>query len=131
MRPTNDFSNTELELVWGARAVGRELSVSTRQAFYLLESGRLPAKKVGRQWCTSRKALRQYFADISGEAVTPASDLISVSEACDRSGEKPATIINWVIRHKIGSHVKTGSGGDWMVDPEALEQLLEDRAAAI
>ena len=130
MKSTTDSSNTELELIWGAASIGRELSVSTRQAFYLLESGRLPAKKVGRQWCTSRKALRQYFADISGEAVTPASDLISVHEACERSGETPATIINWVIRHKIGSHVKTASGGDWVVDQKALEQLLEDRVAA-
>lgn len=52
------------------------------------------------------------------------STLISVREACERSGEKPATIIRWCLRHNIGSHVKTGSGEDWMVDPDRLVQLL-------
>ena len=57
-------------------------------------------------------------------------NLISVKEACDRSGEKPATIINWCVRHKIGSHVKTSTSGDWMVDPVRLERFLAERDAA-
>lgn len=60
---------------------------------------------------------------------SPESGLISVSEACDRSGEKPATIIGWCVRHKIGGHVKTG-GGAWLVDPDRLERLLAERDAA-
>ena len=66
-------------------------------------------------------------------AATPANDLITVHEACDRSGEKPATIIRWCVRHKIGGHVKAdGAGyvGAWMVDPDALERLLAERAVA-
>ena len=58
-----------------------------------------------------------------------ANGLISVSEACARSGEKPATIIGWCVRHKIGGHVKTGGGGAWLVDPERLERLLAELAA--
>lgn len=62
--PTDD-----LDLVWGADAIGRELNLTKRQVFYILETGKLPAKKVGRQWVTSRQALRQHFADLlSGEA---------------------------------------------------------------
>ena len=63
-------------------------------------------------------------------AATPANDLITVHEACDRSGEKAATIIRWCVRHKIGGHVKAGSGGCWMVDPDRLERLLAERAVA-
>ena len=57
-------------------------------------------------------------------------NLISVKEACDRSGEKPATIINWCVRHKIGGHIKAGkagNGGDWVVDPDRLQELLEEQ----
>lgn len=61
---------------------------------------------------------------------SPESGLISVSEACDRSGEKPATIIGWCVRHKIGGHVKIGSGGAWAVDPDRLERLLVEREAS-
>jgi hypothetical protein len=53
-----------LDLIWGATAIGRELNLPSRKVFYLLESGRLPAKKVGRSWVTSRTALRQCFADL-------------------------------------------------------------------
>ena len=66
---TNTPEDTDLDLVWGAAAIGRELNLrNERQAFYLLESGTLPAQKVGRQWVTSRIALRRHFADVlSGE----------------------------------------------------------------
>ena len=59
-------------------------------------------------------------------------NLISVSEACERSGEIPATIIGWCVHHKIGKHVKTGQGhgGEWSVDPGRLQQLLAERAVA-
>ena len=57
-------------------------------------------------------------------------NLISVSEACRRSGEKPATIIGWCVHHKIGKHVQTGRVGAWMVDPDALARLLADLAVA-
>ncbi|MEW6630310.1 MAG: DNA-binding protein [Pseudomonadota bacterium] len=65
-------SNIEinLDLVWGVRAITRELGLeSERKVFYLLEQGRIPAKKVGAQWVTSRHAIRKYFADLlPGEA---------------------------------------------------------------
>ena len=59
-------------------------------------------------------------------------NLISVKEACDRSGEKPATIINWCVRRGIGKHIKSGRGhgGAWMVNPDALERLLAEQAVA-
>ena len=62
---------------------------------------------------------------------SPANDLITIHEACDRSGEKPATIIGWCVHHKIGKHIKSGRGhgGEWSVDPDRLERLLAERSA--
>ena len=59
-------------------------------------------------------------------------NLISVSEACERSGEKPATIIRWIVHHKIGKHIKSGRGpgGEWTVDPDRLQRLLAELAVA-
>ncbi len=59
-------------------------------------------------------------------------NLISISEACRRSGEKPTTIIGWCVHHKIGKHVKSGRGhgGEWSVDPDRLERLLAERNVA-
>ena len=65
----------------------------------------------------------------TGSSRQTKSTLISVREGCDRSGEKPATIIGWCARHKIGSHVKTDNGGDWLVDPDRLERLLAEQQA--
>jgi hypothetical protein len=49
-------------LIWGADSIAREIGVSRRRAFYLLESGLIPAKKIGGRWCATREELRQYFA---------------------------------------------------------------------
>ncbi|RWK33801.1 MAG: DNA-binding protein [Mesorhizobium sp.] len=63
--PSNNSSPENLDLVWGAAAIGRELGLKNdRQAFYILEKGLLPAKKVGCQWVTSRHAIRRYFAEL-------------------------------------------------------------------
>jgi hypothetical protein len=40
----------ERRFLWGAAEIGAAIGRTERQAFYLLEAGSLPAKKVGRQW---------------------------------------------------------------------------------
>ncbi len=52
-----------MDLIWGATAIAREINVTPRQAFYMLESGHLPARKVGARWCASRQALRRHFGE--------------------------------------------------------------------
>lgn len=52
-----------LELLWGAEAIGDALGVSTRRAFALLEGKQIPAKKVGGRWVAERSALRGFFLD--------------------------------------------------------------------
>lgn len=61
-----------------------------------------------------------------------ATALISVEEAVRRTGRSAATIIQWIIRHKIGRHVRNdrGPGGNWKVDPDRLEALAEREAAS-
>ncbi|RWM04574.1 MAG: DNA-binding protein [Mesorhizobium sp.] len=63
MNSTN-LPDHELDLIWGADAIARALNLNTKQAFYALESGKLPARKVGKRWVTSRQALRQYFSGL-------------------------------------------------------------------
>jgi hypothetical protein len=52
------------DLVWGCAAIAAVIHRNQRQTFYLLESGRLPARKVGRLWAASRKKL---LAAITGD----------------------------------------------------------------
>jgi hypothetical protein len=45
------------DLLWGAAAIGEAIGKSTRMAFYLLEHGLIPGRKVGKQWVASRERL--------------------------------------------------------------------------
>jgi len=62
--PTLPPPLVNLELIWGADAIARELGISVRETFYLLSTKRIPAKKVGRRWCASRRGLRKHFAEV-------------------------------------------------------------------
>jgi hypothetical protein len=43
--------SSDLDLIWGAKAIGIVLNLDERQAFYQLEAGRIPgARKWGRKW---------------------------------------------------------------------------------
>lgn len=59
-----NVTSNELDLVWGADGIAKAINVSRRRAFYLLESGHLPAKKIGGRWCASVSALRRRFAEL-------------------------------------------------------------------
>jgi hypothetical protein len=54
------------DILWGAEAIGREANivdengaVDRRKVFYQLETGNLPAKKVGRLWVSTTTAIRR------------------------------------------------------------------------
>jgi hypothetical protein len=51
------------DLIWGAQAIGIEIGVGPRRAFHILQSGTVPAKKVGALWVASRAALRRHFTE--------------------------------------------------------------------
>ena len=50
-----------LDLIWGADAIAAELGCDRRRAFYLLEKGEIPAKKVGGKWVVRRDELHAFF----------------------------------------------------------------------
>lgn len=54
-------SKESLDIIWGAKAIAKALNLTDRQAFYLLESGELPVRKVGGKWCASRSKLQEFF----------------------------------------------------------------------
>jgi hypothetical protein len=54
--------------LWGAREIGREANivdesgnVELAKTFRLLEQGRLPGKKCGRLWTSTKEAIRDHF----------------------------------------------------------------------
>lgn len=63
-RAAPDSPDTPLgsDLIWGVAAIADEINRSRRQTFYLLDNARLPAQKIGGRWCSSRSALRAFFA---------------------------------------------------------------------
>jgi hypothetical protein len=57
---TKSNADNEIDLIWGAKAIGAALNLTTRQAFFQLEAGRVPgARKWGRKWSASGAALRR------------------------------------------------------------------------
>jgi hypothetical protein len=55
-----NLGDDELQMIWGAAAIGAALNLDTRQAFLQLETGRIPgARKFGRKWGVSRVVLRR------------------------------------------------------------------------
>jgi len=57
-----------LDILWGAEAIAKEIGVNRRQCFYLLDTGKIPAARIGKRWCASRHGLRAHFAAILGGA---------------------------------------------------------------
>lgn len=55
-------SADDLDIIWGARAIGVIINRNPRVTFGLLETDQIPgAKKVGNRWCVSRHKLREAF----------------------------------------------------------------------
>ena len=52
------MSSQDSNLVWGAANIGKEIGKKERPTYYLLETGRLPATKVGDQLVSERDKLR-------------------------------------------------------------------------
>ena len=65
LRPTNADSPDNDLLLWGAAAIGQAINRTRRETFYLLESGKLPARKLGSRWVASRRDL---LAALRGES---------------------------------------------------------------
>ena len=51
----------KLSAIWGAKAIAAEIGVSVRSVYWMLESGTLPARKVGDRWVADRSVLNNFF----------------------------------------------------------------------
>ena len=67
MEANHSPKDDSFALIWGADRIAQELGLKPRQAFYMLENGKLPARKVGGRWVAERARLRAFFVG-EGEA---------------------------------------------------------------
>ena len=58
-----EITAPSLDLVWGATEISKLIGRSTRSTFHMLESGELPAKKVGGRWVAERGKLIAFFLE--------------------------------------------------------------------
>jgi hypothetical protein len=64
--PSTESADEDLDKpLWGAAAIGAEIDKTASQTFHLLEAGYLPATKVGRQWVSTKRRLRQLIAGVA------------------------------------------------------------------
>ena len=56
------------DLIRGASSISEELGEPLRRTYYLLESGQLPAWKMGSRWYLRRSALVEHFHRLEQEA---------------------------------------------------------------
>jgi hypothetical protein len=49
------------DLIWGIRGIAEEIGKSERQAFHMVDTGAIPAAKVGGRVVASRARLREHF----------------------------------------------------------------------
>jgi hypothetical protein len=52
------------DLMIGARPIAAWLGQPVRVTFYMLESGQLPAFKIGKRWAVRKSTLKQRIADL-------------------------------------------------------------------
>jgi hypothetical protein len=63
-----NYDSGNIDLLWGCRAIADFIGRRERQVFHLLETGQLPARKVGATWVAQRRKLREFFEPGPGEA---------------------------------------------------------------
>jgi hypothetical protein len=58
----SDTKSKDLDIIWGAKAIGEAMGLDERRVFVLLQNNQIPgAKKFGMQWCIARAKLRELF----------------------------------------------------------------------
>lgn len=56
-----DDDENGLDLLWGCAAIAKAINRTERQTFHLLSCGRVPARKIGGAWVSSRSELARAF----------------------------------------------------------------------
>jgi hypothetical protein len=55
----------EIDVIWGVEAIARTIGRTQHQTYWQLEQGHLPARKIGRIWAASKRALRSHFEKVA------------------------------------------------------------------
>ena len=48
-------------IIWGAKAIAEVINVDLQKAYYLLQRGRIPGRKVGDEWAVEEGELLAFF----------------------------------------------------------------------
>jgi hypothetical protein len=56
------------DIIWSARGIARAINRNERATYHLLQQGRLPARRVGKQWVASRNELRRALGVVEERA---------------------------------------------------------------
>jgi len=56
--PAQVPADNPVEIIWGAMRIGQFINCNTRKAFYLLEKGMIPGRKIGDTWVSTKAELR-------------------------------------------------------------------------
>jgi hypothetical protein len=62
VRASHDQDSKSLDLIWTAAEIAAFIKRTERDTYGLLERGHLPARRVGKQWVASRRALAEHFS---------------------------------------------------------------------
>jgi hypothetical protein len=57
----SNLNSLKDDILWGVKAISEEINRSPRQTFHMLETGHLPARKVGGRWTATRSRLHRLF----------------------------------------------------------------------
>jgi hypothetical protein len=60
--PRKRKATDQSDVVWGGEAIAEVIDRKPAATFHLLETGQLPARKVGKMWAASRSRLLSYLA---------------------------------------------------------------------
>jgi hypothetical protein len=50
--------------IWGVKSIADEIERSEAATYHLLAKGKLPCKRVGHHWVTTRRKLKAFFNDM-------------------------------------------------------------------
>ena len=56
------------DILTGAKAIGAEIGIGERRAFYLLEQKIIPGFRLGKRWHARKSKLREHILDLEREA---------------------------------------------------------------
>ncbi len=54
---------SSIDLIWGGENIAKLIGRTKRITFHLLETGQLPARKVGGRWVAERNKLLNFFLE--------------------------------------------------------------------